>query len=235
MSGRREHDIHREIAGREIEVLQALGIEPRRTGHQRCPFADHEDKNPSWRWEGGKRRWYCSCGSGTVVDAVMRAEGIDAAGAIRWIRATVLGDGQAPQPRPRPAPPPANDKAAARQTKPKEDPAVYAREIWAKSVPIADTIAETYLRQHRGISGELPGNLRFCRGLWHKEANQAFPALIVPAFWPDGALARVQAIYLDPATGAKAGLPDGCKVKKTFGAGVSRIPAVFQGALKRNA
>ena len=70
-------DAHGEIAGRETEVLDALKIEWRKASngkHIHCPFPDHEDRNPSWRWDTKTVRWHCTCGerSGSVFDAAIR-------------------------------------------------------------------------------------------------------------------------------------------------------------------
>lgn len=62
--------------GHERAILAALGINwygARKTsGHIRCPFPNHEDKNPSWRFDEKADGWICSCGSGGLVDAVER-------------------------------------------------------------------------------------------------------------------------------------------------------------------
>jgi len=68
-------DIKAEIAGRETEILTALGIPwppPGRQRHINCPFPDHDDKHPSWRWDDRETRWHCTCGSGDVLDAAQR-------------------------------------------------------------------------------------------------------------------------------------------------------------------
>src|SRR5258706_16485600 len=65
-----------EFAGEELEILARLDIwnaDSRR--HRTCPFPDHEDKNPSWRWDSGKSRWFCTCGHGDVIDAIARKLG----------------------------------------------------------------------------------------------------------------------------------------------------------------
>ena len=103
MSNRtRSRDAHSEIAGRETEVLDALGIAWRKactpTGSvkMRCPFPDHEDKHPSWRWDAGKKKWHCTCGerSGSVFDAVVRmGQAKDFVSAAIWVRkALKLGE-----------------------------------------------------------------------------------------------------------------------------------------------
>src|SRR5258708_30143121 len=65
-----------EFAGEELEILARLGIPNADTSrHRTCPFLDHEDKRPSWRWDSGKSRWFCTCGHGDVLDAIARKLG----------------------------------------------------------------------------------------------------------------------------------------------------------------
>ena len=47
--------IQKAVRGRETEVLQALNI-PWGDGamHLTCPYPDHADEHPSWRWDGKK-------------------------------------------------------------------------------------------------------------------------------------------------------------------------------------
>ena len=68
------------IEGLEADVLEALKI-PWRQGkpHIRCPYPQHVDQNPSWRWDERKQRAYCTCipGSHAVLDVLMQVEQID--------------------------------------------------------------------------------------------------------------------------------------------------------------
>jgi hypothetical protein len=65
------------VEGREVEVLRALGIPwSGRARHIRCPFPDHDDKRPSWRWDVGKLRAFCTCGTASIFDVVCRMRGI---------------------------------------------------------------------------------------------------------------------------------------------------------------
>ena len=82
------HDAHEWLRGRELKLLAALGIswKPGVRQHIRCPFPDHDDKHPSWRWDDPKRRWFCTCGDGTAYDAVMRIHGCDFAAAYKIAR-----------------------------------------------------------------------------------------------------------------------------------------------------
>lgn len=57
----------------------------------RCPFPDHEDRNPSfqvWTGDDGVPRWKCwsRCGHGDVFDLVMRLRGIGFAEAVAYVR-----------------------------------------------------------------------------------------------------------------------------------------------------
>ena len=72
--------IQEAVKGRESEVLPALGIPwDDGAGHITCPYPDHADDNPSWRWDERKARAHCTCvgRSHSIFDVVMRREGID--------------------------------------------------------------------------------------------------------------------------------------------------------------
>ena len=63
-------------------MLRALGI-PWKKGarHISCPYPDHADQNPSWRWDERKAKAFCTCitqrGGHSILDIVKRMEGID--------------------------------------------------------------------------------------------------------------------------------------------------------------
>jgi Domain of unknown function (DUF927)/Toprim domain len=72
--------IRRAVRGCEIAVLAALGITWQGGAqHIACPYPDHDDQNPSWRWDERKARDYCTCieRSHSIFDVVMRIEGLD--------------------------------------------------------------------------------------------------------------------------------------------------------------
>lgn len=200
------NDLKAEIAGREHEVLAALGITPRARGHINCPFPDHSDRNPSFRWDNRRARWYCTCGIGDVIDAVQRAHGTDFAGAARFIR-DVLGlpqPGRAQTPKERRARERrltevrerAAARAAEREAREAADDAraiADARRLWGASQPADGTPVPVYLAA-RGITlPAIPPTLRYLppnsvlarmlpetlRDLAHR---RAFPAAMVASF-----------------------------------------------------
>ena len=68
------------VRGHEMAVLAALGIAWQGGAqHIGCPYPDHDDRNPSWRWNKRKARAYCTCieRSHSIFDVVMRCESID--------------------------------------------------------------------------------------------------------------------------------------------------------------
>ena len=68
------------VRGHETEVLTALGINPRGRAHITCPFPDHDDANPSWRWDERKARAHCTCANGhalSIFDVLGQLEAID--------------------------------------------------------------------------------------------------------------------------------------------------------------
>ncbi len=53
--------IRKAISDHEAEILSKLGIEWHGKGHIHCPYPDHPDKDPSWRWDDCKKRAFCTC------------------------------------------------------------------------------------------------------------------------------------------------------------------------------
>ena len=70
-----------------VTVAHALDIQwPPVSGQKvRCPFPDHEDRNPSFRIDPPAGRWFCTCGNGDVFDLVMRKKGGTFADARRFV------------------------------------------------------------------------------------------------------------------------------------------------------
>ena len=66
--------------GHESEVLEALGIDwASGAPHVSCPYPDHSDEDPSWRWNERRARAYCTCidGSHSIFDVIMCVEGVE--------------------------------------------------------------------------------------------------------------------------------------------------------------
>jgi hypothetical protein len=71
-------DIRTAIAGRETELLDALNIFWRDGNpHIPCPYRDHADDHPSWRWDNRKRKAHCTCGARDVLGVLMGKEGTE--------------------------------------------------------------------------------------------------------------------------------------------------------------
>ena len=65
------------VKERENDILSALGIQWSGKQHIRCPYPDHTDDHPSWRWDRGKRRAYCTCTrSHSIFDVICKMKGI---------------------------------------------------------------------------------------------------------------------------------------------------------------
>src|SRR5688500_186618 len=68
------------VRRRETELLKALGI-PWQNGapHIRCPYPDHSDEDPSWRWIERRAKACCTCteSAHSIFDVVMHVEALD--------------------------------------------------------------------------------------------------------------------------------------------------------------
>lgn len=87
-----------------------------------------------------------------------------------------------------------------------EDPAAkiaQAIRIFDAARPLPNTLAERYLRERRGITIDLPADLRFHPGLFHWPTKRTFPALVAAIRDRFGSIKGVHRIFLDPATGNK--------------------------------
>ena len=74
--------IHEAARSQEMDVLRALGIAwEDGARHISCPYPDHLDQNPSWRWDARKAKAFCTCitqrGGHSILEIVKRVKGID--------------------------------------------------------------------------------------------------------------------------------------------------------------
>src|SRR5262249_24140101 len=61
-----------------------------KSSHIRCPYPDHEDQHPSWRWNDAKSRAHCTCTpSASIFDVVCKVKGIDFEAAKIWVAETI--------------------------------------------------------------------------------------------------------------------------------------------------
>jgi Family of unknown function (DUF5906)/Toprim domain len=75
----------------EAEALDELNIPRNSRDHIHCPYPDHPDKHPSWRWDLKKRKAFCTCSKGDdIVSVVMKVKGLDYAQAKLWLVEHVL-------------------------------------------------------------------------------------------------------------------------------------------------
>ncbi len=77
----------------------------------------------------------------------------------------------------------------------------YAQEIVDHSIPIDGTLAERYLKEHRGLTGVMSEKVfMFNPGVKEKQTKQEWPTLVVIARNKKQDVQSVQCIYLDPET-----------------------------------
>jgi hypothetical protein len=71
-------DITAALKGHETDLLDALNIDWRRARpHISCPYKDHDDNHPSWRYDERERKAFCTCGVRDVLGVLMGVEGIE--------------------------------------------------------------------------------------------------------------------------------------------------------------
>jgi len=106
----------------------------------------------------------------------------------------------------------------------KKNKVISAKSIWDGSIPARGTLAEKYLKQHRGIESIDKMDIRFwptgsqwknCneQGLLEDKVNK-IPALIIAARNEKNELTGVQRIYLDKQTASKNKFMDNPKLSK---------------------
>jgi putative DNA primase/helicase len=200
------------------EVVAALGIDPGKRGHQRCPLPGHDDEHPSFRWDSGKECFFCTCGSGDALDLIQAIEGVDFPEAVKRV-AEILGlrgngRGRATA-TPADAPP-------ERETKPKGWAACAS--TWSDAHDLDDPAAapgRAYL-EVRGLKTDfpLPEALRLHPRLAYREGETTgiFPAILGRVVDVAGEPIGLQRIWLAPDGSGKAPLPDGLPAKKALGA-----------------
>jgi uncharacterized protein (DUF927 family)/phage/plasmid primase-like uncharacterized protein len=200
------------------EVVAALGIDPGKRGHQRCPLPGHDDEHPSFRWDSGKECFFCTCGSGDALDLIQAIEGVDFPEAVKRV-AEILGlrgNGRG-----RATATPA-DEPPEKETKARGWAACAS--TWADAHDLDDPAAapgRAYL-EVRGLKTDfpLPEALRLHPRLAYREGETTgiFPAILGRVVDVAGEPIGLQRIWLAPDGSGKAPLPDGLPAKKALGA-----------------
>ena len=194
-------DVYELVAGRQLQILRSLGIEwnPQRSRHVRCPYPDHTDANPSWRWDHDRGMAHCTCGHTDIFGVVMRVKNLGT-GREAWQAAAdycraALGET-----------PGRDDAKPARPAG--YDPDRYLR-VLLRSGPGEGTFADLYLRS-RGIAlSPWPDALRFNASTYCKETNNHLPAVIaLMGAAPDAEPTAVLRIYLSLDGKAKAAITE---------------------------
>ena len=86
-----------------------------------------------------------------------------------------------------------------------------SRQLANESLPIEGTLAETYLKEHRGIDPHLCSKeIRFLESIKEPSTKQNYPALLVIGKNPEGIVEGVQVTYLEKDA-SKAKAPESAK------------------------
>ena len=204
-------------------LFTALGISTDGRGqHIRCPLPSHNDRNPSFRWDNKRLAWFCSCGGGDVLALVQGMLSLSFTDALKWACAWLDGDCHTTLANTPATPLKKPNSAAVSVNENKE----RALKIWKQAKPLAGTLAERYLQEHRGITlNPLPPSLRFHPRLYHKDSEQHFPALVTAIQAPDKAITAVHRIFLDPTTAAKANVQNPKLTLGSMNGGAVRLAA----------
>jgi putative DNA primase/helicase len=88
-------DIRGALSGRATTIIDGLRIPWNSAGrnhHIRCPYPNHDDRHPSWRWDGTKERAFCTCSpkGDDALGVLSKVRGIDFAEA-KLTAAEILG------------------------------------------------------------------------------------------------------------------------------------------------
>jgi phage/plasmid primase-like uncharacterized protein len=224
-------------AGQAGAVLGALGLSPPRKGHMTCPLGRHPDRNPSFRVDFGKGRWWCTCGHGDLLDLIVALRHarnlIEAAHFVR----EVLGLEPIGKRRPE-----TREERLAREHRTAEtlakadelrlkreaEDAAYAEQqrkkalqMWLRRMPAAGTPVERYLAG-RGITS-VPSTVGFLPPAKSRQLPAMIAAFGLPTEPTPGSLRLpatevrgVHLTFIDPVTGGKAQNRDGAS-KLTIG------------------
>jgi hypothetical protein len=75
-------DIRGALSGQATTIIEALRIPWNSAGrnrHIKCPYPNHDDRHPSWRWDSTKERAFCTCTpkGDDALGVISKVKGID--------------------------------------------------------------------------------------------------------------------------------------------------------------
>lgn len=100
-----------------------------------------------------------------------------------------------------------------------------AKALWRMAAPVAGTLAERYLADHRHISAAAPPSLRFVPTLTYPRSGLQMPAMLAAVQAQDRSLIAVQATFLRRSDGAKAPVSEPRWTFGHLGSGAARFAA----------
>jgi hypothetical protein len=178
----------------------------------RCPCPGHGngkgDRNPSLSIADGEQRLLVKCFAGCTAEEVLDA-----------LRQRGLLEADRPTSAYRPPPP-----TPGPASEPAHEPDPIALKIWKTARPIAGTLTETYLTEHRGLLPPFPPTLRSSH-VHYPRAGLLLPAMVAAVQAPDRRVVAVQATFLRDRDGAKAPVSDPRRTTGALGAGAVRLAA----------
>ncbi|MFM9858186.1 toprim domain-containing protein [Pseudoxanthobacter sp. M-2] len=104
------------------------------------------------------------------------------------------------------------------------EPDPQALGVWRPAAPIAGTLAELYLTEHRKLRAPFPPTMRFAHAPC-RLVGMNLPALVAAVQAPDRRVVAAQATFLNLATGAKANVSVPRWTFGKLGAGAVRLAA----------
>lgn len=154
-----------------------------------CPL--HGERTPSFHVYIRNARWAFKChGCGAGGDALdfLEAVGMAKADAIEVLGGSHVAPGASPR------------KLAGQ--KPDTERTGRALAIWNRTGPIGGTLGAVYLRQWRGIRGDLVEDVRYCGGVYYRPVQRETPAIVSAIRDGAGTIRAVHTIHL-AADGSK--------------------------------
>lgn len=202
------------------EIAKALGGHPTGDGYLcRCPVPTHGkgrgDRNPSLFVKDGYTgkpvvSCFGACSSSDVLAELRRVGLDDQPDEIRRSGARDIRRGS-------------SDVRPIDENR-RLEPDPHAIALWRAAAPIADTLAERYLIEHRKLRGPFPPTLRFAHAPY-RPVGRNVPALATAVQAADRRVIAVQATFLNLATAAKANVSVPRWTFGKLGAGAVRLAA----------